>query len=153
MTGAGSISAADLAVRHFVYRHFVGHARPPTAAETAQAFSIPISEAEAAYQRLHNGHFFFLGPGCAAIRMANPFSAAPTPFRVRIQGRRYFANCAWDMLGIPAAIGLDAEVEAICADCGAPARFQVRSGGVEPDQSLVHFLLPFTSWYDDLVFT
>ena len=30
------------------------------------------------------------------IRMANPFSAVPTAYRVFADGRWWYANCAWD---------------------------------------------------------
>jgi hypothetical protein len=33
--------------------------------------------------------------------MLNPFSAVETPHRVEAGGRSWFANCAWDALGIP----------------------------------------------------
>ena len=147
------VSDHELAIRHFVYRHFVEQARPPTVAESAEAFNISENLAGDMYRRLHEGHFLFLEDGMPTIRMANPFSAVPTSFQVRAAGQTYFANCAWDMLGIPAAMGADAEIEARCADCGQLHRLALRGGRLQAMGGLVHFLLPFTSWYDDLVFT
>jgi hypothetical protein len=46
-------------------------------------------------------------------------------WEVRSKGRSYWANCAWGMLGIPAALHSDADVEAEYAEDGSPAR----SGG------------------------
>ena len=54
--------------------------------------------------------------------MANPFSGVETPFKVHANGKSYFANCAWDTLGIPAALHVDAEIEAACAQSGEPIR-------------------------------
>jgi hypothetical protein len=85
--------------------------------------------------------------------MANPFSNVETPFRVYASGKTYFANCAWDSLGIPAALGRDADVVAACAQCGENIRLQVRDGQVLESEVLVHFLVPFQRWYADLVFT
>ena len=39
-----------------------------------------------------------------SIRMAPPFSGVPTQHRVVSDGISYFANCAWDALGIPAVM-------------------------------------------------
>jgi hypothetical protein len=48
--------------------------------------------------------------------------------------RSYWANCAWDMLGLPAALHPDAEVETEYAEDGSPAR----SGGRD---LTIYFLL------------
>ncbi len=44
--------------------------------------------------------------------MAWPFSGVETLFQVSVSDKTYFANCAWDSLGIPAALHTDAEIEA-----------------------------------------
>ena len=87
------------------------------------------------------------------IRMANPFSAVPTKFRVHARGRTYFANCAWDALGIPAALNASAGIQAACAQTGAPIGLNVQAGRVKDSGERVHFLVPFRYWYVDLVFT
>jgi hypothetical protein len=141
------------AVRTFVYRHFAETTRPPIVDETAAHFGVSAEVTADLYRDLHQRHALFLAPGTLSIRMANPFSAIPTPFRVRAQGKTYWANCAWDALGIPAALGCDAVVETECADCGNPTTLTVRDGEVGDHSELVHFLVPFRRWYDDLVFT
>jgi hypothetical protein len=70
----------------------------------------------------------FLDPETCEISMAFPFSAVHTQFRVRANGRSYWANCAWDMLGVPAALHADAEVEAEYAEDGSPARLSIEGG-------------------------
>jgi hypothetical protein len=140
-------------IRAFVYRHFADTTRAPNADETAAAFALTHAEAASAYEALHARHAFFLNPGTHEIRMANPFSNIETPFRVHADGKTYFANCAWDSLGIPAALGRDADVEAACAHSGQPVRLQVRDGEVSESDVLVHFLVPFERWYADLAFT
>ena len=75
--------------------------------------------------------------------MANPFSGVATPFKVHANGRTYFANCAWDSLGIPAALHTDAEIEAACAQSGEPIRLRVMNQQVQGSEALVHFLVPF----------
>ena len=85
--------------------------------------------------------------------MAFPFSGIPTPLRVHSKERSYWANCAWDMLGIPAALHSDAEVETEYAEDDSPVRLSVEGGELQSDAGLVHFPLPLRRWYDDLVFT
>jgi hypothetical protein len=140
-------------VRSFVYAHLVEHGLPPTAEQTATGLGIEPEQTRAAYERLHARHILFLDPETREVRMAFPFSGVPTPFRVRSNGRSYWANCAWDMLGIPAALHSDAEVETEYAEHDSPARLSVEGGELQGDAGLVHFPLPLRRWYEDLVFT
>jgi hypothetical protein len=141
------------AVRVFVYQHFVSTTRPPTVDETAAHFHLSLDQAASLYQELDQRHALFLEPGTPTIRMANPFSALPTAFRVHAQGQVYWANCAWDSLGIPAALQSDATIETRCAESGQPITLDVHQAQVVSRGELIHFLVPFRHWYDDLVFT
>jgi hypothetical protein len=140
-------------IRAFVYQHFVETARPPDVGGIARHFALTHEEAVLAYEELHQRHALFLQPGTHQILMANPFSGVETPFRVRANSRIYFANCAWDSLGIPAALHTDAEIEAACAQSGEPIRLSVTDGEIHTSDALVHFLVPFRDWYNDLSFT
>lgn len=140
-------------VRLFVYEFIVRHERPPTSAETAALLALSVPDVERIYQDLHARHALFLEPGQLTIRMAHPFSGIPTPFRVITGGQRYYANCAWDSLGIPAMLQRDATVEARYSDTHEPLLLTVQGNQVADAQPLAHFPLPFKRWYDDLVFT
>ena len=72
----------DLRLRRLTYRLFVELGRAPTAAETADAGALDEADVREGWQRLHEQHALVLDPTTAAIRMANPFSAVPTPYRV-----------------------------------------------------------------------
>jgi len=143
---------SDPQIRVFVYRYTVEHGRPPTVAETATGMDLPPADVQAAYGRLHDRHALLLEPGANTVRMAWPFSGVPTPFRVQVRGRRYWANCAWDALGIPALLQTDAHIESVFADTGEPAALTVAGARVH-GEGLVHFAVPFRRWYADLVFT
>jgi hypothetical protein len=151
-------------IRHFVYNHFADTTFPPSVDETAAHFNISTEEAGEYYKELHNRHAFFLEPETLTIRMANPFSGIPTDFQVHANGKTYYANCAWDMLGIPAALHTDAVIEAVCTESNETVKLEVKNGNIAPaavlgggdaalSSLLVHFPLPFARWYDDLVFT
>jgi hypothetical protein len=140
-------------VRHFVYQNFADTTHPPSVEETAKHFNISNEEAKDLYLELHNRHSFFLDLETLKIRMANPFSGIPTDFKVTANGKTYFANCAWDMLGIPAALHTDAVIEAKFTESNQEVKLEVKDGKVTDGNLLVHFPLPFSRWYDDLVFT
>ena len=140
-------------IRAFVYHHFAEMTRPPRVDETASHFALTHEEAVSAYEELHQRHALYLKPGMHEILMANPFSGVKTPFKVRANGKTYFANCAWDSLGIPAALHADAKIEAACAQSGESIRLSVTNQQVRNSDALVHFLIPFREWYNDLSFT
>jgi len=130
--------------------------------DTARHFNISTDEAGEYYKELHNRHAFFLEPGTLNVRMAWPFSALPTDFKVQVNGKTYYANCAWDMLGIPVVLQKDAVIEALCAESNDSVQLEVKDGEIIKSRSeakwannqlLIHFPLPFARWYDDLTFT
>lgn len=140
-------------IRAFVYQHFAETTHPPRVDEIASQFDLTHEVAASAYEELHQRHALYLKPGTHEVLMANPFSGVETSFRVCANGRTYFANCAWDSLGIPAALHVDAEIEAACAQSGEPIRLRVIDQQVQRSDALVHFLVPFREWYNDLTFT
>ncbi len=140
-------------VRAFVYQHFADTTHAPSMDETARHFNIRNEEAGEIYKELNNRHAFFLEPDTLNIRMANPFSGIPTDFKVHANGKTYFANCAWDMLGIPAALHCDANIDAVFTESNDAIQLEIRDGKVTNGELLVHFPIPFARWYDDLVFT
>ena len=140
-------------VRAFIYNHFADTTHPPSVENTAKHFNIEIEDVGALYRELHSRHAFFLEPDTLTIRMANPFSGIPTDFKVHANGKTYYANCAWDMLGIPAALHSDAVIEAVCTESNDSVRLEINNGQIINYDLLIHFPLPFARWYDDLVFT
>ena len=140
-------------IRHFVYNHFADMTLPPSMDVTAAHFNISTEDAGEYYKELHNRHAIFLDLETLTIRMANPFSGIPTDFKVHANGQTYSANCAWDMLGIPAALHTDAAIEAKFTESGETIQLEVKDGEVTNGELLVHFPLSFSHWYDDLTFT
>jgi hypothetical protein len=143
----------DLAIRNLTYRLFVDRGQPPTSADVAAAADVNAAEVGAAWARLHAAHAIVLDAPSGQLRMANPFSAVATPFRVHAAERRWYANCAWDAFGICAALHVDGRIETACADCGEPIACNVRSQRPDDDTLLFHCLVPAAAWWDDIVFT
>ena len=140
-------------MRHRIYQGFAEYGAPPTIEDLAVSLAIPIDEALALLHELEARHSVFLTGDRRGVLMANPFSAVPTPFRVTSEGIDYWANCAWDMLGVPAALGRDATIHATYATDNVPAELRVSGGEVTGAEGIVHFLQPFRAWYDDLRYT
>ena len=143
----------DLGLRNATYRLVAELGRAPTADETAGSLELDIEALRAGWQRLHDAHALVLDAETREIRMANPFSAVPTPFRVEAGGRRWFGNCAWDAFGICAALGVDGRIETVCADCDEPIEVRVRDGRPDDETLVFHCLVPAAQWWDDIVFT
>jgi hypothetical protein len=143
----------DTRVKLAVYRHFAGTGQAPQLADIADELKCTRDDIRAAYARLRANRVLFLEPDGESIRMAPPFSGVPTPHRVKVGRRTYTANCAWDALGIPAALRREGVVHSSCGQSGAPLRLRVGLEGPEPSHWLFHCQVPAARWWTDLVFT
>ena len=77
-------------------------------------------------RRLHEARHARARARPPEIRMAIPFSAVPTPYRVEAAGRSWFANCAWDSFGILRRVRRRRpHLETSCPDCGEPIEIDV----------------------------
>ncbi len=140
-------------VRLYVYGRFLEHAEPPTVEQTAEALQATSAAVTLAYERLARKRVLVLEENGREIRMAMPFSAVETPFEVRAIERKWYANCAWDALGIPAMLNCDARIVTCCGDCGEPLTLAVMDGEVVGGTEVVHFAVPAVRWWENIVFT
>ncbi|HSB10441.1 MAG TPA: organomercurial lyase [Blastocatellia bacterium] len=143
----------DTQIKLAVYRHFSETGRRPAAGDVAEIVGSDVESVLEAYRSLRAQRVLVLEPDGASIRMAPPFSGVPTPHVVLAGGKRYFANCAWDALGVPAALRRTAEVHSRCEQSGEPLHLEVSIEGPEPSSWLFHCLVPAAKWWDDIVFT
>lgn len=143
----------DLQLRNRTYGLFVDLGRAPTAAETATATGTTADEVRAGWRRLHDARALVLDSSGDEIRMANPFSAVPTAYRVEAAGRWWYANCAWDAFGVCAALGADGRIESSCPDCGEEFSVAVEDGRPDDERLVFYCLVPASAWWEDIVFT
>ncbi len=144
---------ADIELRNVTYQMFVDAGRAPTVEAVAAAIGTPVDDVLQGWARLHDAHALVLQSGGREIRMANPFSAVPTAYRVHARDRWWYANCAWDGLGICAALHCDGTIETSCADCGDAITVEVADERPDDASLLFHCLVPANRWWDDIVFT
>lgn len=140
-------------LRNLTYLMFVELGRAPTAAEVGQRAGLALPQVQEGWRRLHGAHALVVDPVTTEIRMANPFSAVPTPYRVKSNERWWFANCAWDAFGICGALHDDGRIETACPDCGEVIALEVRDQHPDNDSLLFHCLLPARRWWDDITVT
>jgi len=143
----------DVQVKLAVYRALAESGQPPRLEEIGDRLGAPRAELLAAYARLAQRRLLVLEPDGHTIRMAPPFSGVPTQHRVRAGGVEYFANCAWDALGIPAALHRPAEVSSRCEQSREALRLEVGPTGPGPTSWLFHCAVPAARWWQDIVFT
>ena len=143
----------DTPVKLAIYEHFAETGRRPSPGDVARSLGVRTQTVLEAYPRLREQRVLVLEADGASIRMAPPFSGVPTPHLVEADGVRYFANCAWDALGIPAALGRTATVRSRCALSGEPLDLEVGMAGPGPSDWLFHSLVPAAQWWEDIVYT
>jgi hypothetical protein len=143
----------DVCVKLAVYHHFAERASRPSPGDVAARLGACETDVLAAYTRLRAKRVLVLEADGATIRMAPPFSGIPTQHVVEVGGVSYFANCAWDAFGIPAALGKTGTVHSRCAQSGQPFRLEIDGDGPSPSDWLFHCAIPAARWWDDIVFT
>jgi hypothetical protein len=101
----------------------------PTIAAVAADMAIDVATVDAAFVRMIEGHVFIPRKDSHEIYSYSPFCVGRTDFFVTAAGRVWFGICAWDALGIPAALGEAGLVETHCADCGEALVVEVDADG------------------------
>ena len=153
MSTYDNLNAID-ATRRFIYSHVATEGSPPTSQEIAQHLNTSLDDARELLKVLGVTKRVVLNPESGEIWMCGPFSAVATRFRVHGDTASWWANCAWDMLGIPASLGMSVRVETSCACCDDPMRIDVDAErGPLSHEGLVHIFLPARRWYADIGFT
>jgi DNA-binding transcriptional MocR family regulator len=144
----------DTKVKLAVYRITAESGTVPSSRELARAIELTEDEVRASFARLHAKRLLVPEPADPSrIRMAPPFSGIPTAFPVDANGKRYFANCAWDAYGIAAALHSDAVIPASDGHTGEPLTLEVRKNQPVLKPYVAHFAVPAAHWWDDIVFT
>jgi Alkylmercury lyase len=140
-------------VKLAIYQHFVDTGKAPAVEVIAERLDAPVAAVAQSYAELGAGRVLFLEPDGVTIRMAAPFSGVATPHVVESGGHSYFANCGWDALGIPAALGAPAVVRSRCAQSGELLTLEIGADGPAPCSWVFHSLVPAARWWQDLAFT
>ena len=145
----------DREVRIAIARSIKTRGKVPTIAGIAADMKQDIAAVDASFARMIDGHVFIPRKGSHEIFTYNPFCAEPTDFFVTAGGRIWFGICAWDALGIPAALGETGVVETHCADCNESLVVEVDANGVTEVQTwtVMQVGVPARDFWKDIYFT
>jgi alkylmercury lyase-like protein len=143
----------DTRVKLAIYRYFAATGDRPSPADIGNRVGASADEVRESFARLRANRVLLLEPDGETIRMAPPFSGVPTQHRVLAGNREYVANCAWDALGIVAALQESATVISECAQSGERLELAVGPDGPEKSAWVFHCLVPAARWWADLVYT
>ncbi len=151
------LDATERTVRKFVFDYFLEHANAPSVPEIAAGARIDLDRTKRALRVLDEAHHLKLLDGTSRILMAFPFSALATPYVVvRTDGRRYFANCAWDSIAFHSMLAEPVHIESFCDRCARPVRFDLDRGRPRTDVGglpSVVLELPASDWWKDITRT
>jgi hypothetical protein len=143
----------ELAAKLAIYEHFATSGHRPSVADIAARVGADVPEVREILVRLRAQRVLVLEADGESIRMAPPFSGVPTQHRVIAAGVSYYANCAWDAFGIPAALHRPATVHSRCEQSFEPLELPVSDQGPRASDWLFHCVVPAAQWWDDIVFT
>jgi alkylmercury lyase-like protein len=141
-----------MTIREAIYAAIVATGNAPSAEAIALRYNLDQAAVADVYRTLADAHVIVLERGRTTIAFAPPFSAGPTAFRVAAGAREFYAPCAWDAFGIPAALKSDARVDARCAWSDEPLPCGVENGQAFGD-GVIHLLVPAAHFWDDIFYT
>jgi hypothetical protein len=153
MTRSLAYAAADATLRHALYRFIVTRGYIPKLRELAAALSRPQKTIRAGIRRLAQLHILVLQQNSSEILRAAPFWAVPTAFHVQSGELAWWASCIWDALAIPAMLRRDARITTACPCCDSPLKLTVHNGHFLQATGVIHFAVPASRWYENIVFT
>jgi hypothetical protein len=139
-------------VRLYIMTYFINTGRAPTIAQASLDLALPPARIISLFEELAQAHIIVLQEN-KEILMALPFSAVPTGFEVSIGEQRYWGNCIWDALAIPAMLKKDGEINTACGCCSYALKIVIKDQQVAAGEGIIHFALPLMKWWDNIVFT
>ncbi len=136
------LSAREDRARRAVLRLFAQRGWAPLFHEIAAESGIARADLPAVLAALAARDLLALADDGERIASAYPFADCDRGHRVRCAGRRLYAMCALDALGIGAMLGEDAAIASACGVCGVEIRIATRDRGrrlarVFPEASVV----------------
>src|SRR4051794_22257044 len=144
-----------LELRFVVYRHIVQTGAAPSRHTLADIVG-NLDTVDGLLSELHDRHMLVLDDRPdrrGEIRMALPFATRPTNFRVTADDGSWLANCAWDALATLAAPHTAGHTASTWPAPGEPLPLDVTAGRLDNSDGYIHFALPASRWWDDIVLT
>lgn len=140
-------------LHHELLRSLVETCSVPSQEELQGRLGCSPVELARALDELAAAHGVVLHPGSHDVWAIHPFSLAPTPFLVESGERKWWGNCAWCSLGIAVLVGAPCVITTTLGAEREQVRLTVENGRVTPADLVVHFPIPMTRAWDNVVYT
>jgi hypothetical protein len=130
------VTDRELALRRAIMTGFAVIGQPPQVADLLTL------------RALADQHVVALDRSGTRVRMAHPFATHTQGTHVTAGGREWWGSCAWDGLGIAAALDL----EAATIESGG-LTLELEDGALVDRSPVFHVAVPAARWWDDIAFT
>lgn len=129
------LPAADLheRIREAAFALLLAGRRPVSADELARASGTPPAALPAMLDQLAAAGWVDRD-GEGRVTGSAGLSLTTGPHRIAIDGTEFRTWCAYDSIGIAAALGADAAIRTECAVCGATITLETQAGQPPPDR-------------------
>lgn len=147
----GALNHASLHSR--ILAHFVEHGHAPSTEGLASLMGQSREAIVEGLKALADYHGVVLHPHEPEVWVCHPFATTPTNFWVQNGDRGWWGNCAWCSLGIAALLE---GVTTITTNLGGEDRqvtVHILNGEVAEPGYFVHFPVPMTNAWDNVIFT
>ncbi len=125
----------------------------PSREELGSRLTCSSAELDRAFDELAEVHGVVLHPSSHDVWAIHPFSLAPTPFLVTAGNKKWWGNCAWCSLGIAALVGEPCVITTTLGAETEQVQLIVSNGHVSRQDLVVHFPIPMTRAWDNVVYT
>ena len=125
----------------------------PTDHALQSALTCSSSELRSTLEELSDLHGVVLHPSSRDVWVIHPFSLAPTTFLVESGDRKWWGNCAWCSLGVAVLAGTRCSITTTLGAEGEQVRLTVEDGRVDRNDLVVHFPVPMTKAWDNVIYT
>jgi Alkylmercury lyase len=153
MTWSQTIPSAE-DVRLAVYRGFAEHGRAESPADLARLLGTSDKCVRVRLHELARQRHVVLSDD-DTILMAHPFASIALGFSVMGRHTLWWGGCAWDSFALPHLVTdvPDVLVATRCPACDRPHAWVVGREAPPPGDQVVHFLVPTSHIWDDVVHT
>lgn len=119
--------------------------RPPLLSEIGKETTISVENLRVLVSKLQAHDLLGIDEAAGTIAYAYPFTGQETEHHVQLHGRKLYAVCAIDALGIAGMLRTDAVIESSCRACGSRIEIATAQAGkslsrARPGDAVV--------WYD-----
>jgi hypothetical protein len=136
-----------------ILKHIIDQGYAPDIHALSQMLNAEPAEIENGLYDLEEYHGVVLHPKSADIWVIHPFALAPTNFLVKTDKGIWWGNCAWCSLGVAALLNTDLTITTRLAAYDEQVIIHIIDGKIQENDLCVHFPIPMTKAWDNVVYT